>query len=602
MGGGSAQVNPPYQVSVAEGLTALLGDRVTVIDGVEVRTRPVPARGGFLTDPETGEPGITSDAATTPTATSSRNGTRRRRHLWSGWTTTSRHRPRRVGCRAGSTGRGPVELGVDRRRRLAGPRRRARSDTSCGRPATSIGEEILAPPARTDVVDVGDGRSSRSTSTPARRRTPDAAGRRRRVRPDRAGRAPDRSGRGHRRGSRAAAAAADVAVVVVGLTEEQETESVDKSTLRLPGAQDALVEAVAAAAQRTVVVVNAATPVIMPWLDEVDAVLWAGLPGQEGGHAVAAALLGDIEPAGRLVTTFPADDGARRPGRSPRSTAMWSTTRAPPSATAATSPARPRRPAFWLGPRPRLPTWEYIRRTAVGAPAIPPGTGHGHHPNTGPGPAARSSRSTSGPAEPDQPVGWSAGRRPRRRAAPRRPYVVPTGPPAVAQLGRGRPTPGSRLAGRRRIADRPRARRHPGLDRPAVNRQDRCVPSRVSCTGLSGRRTRPPTRPARACRSPAARPTPPAPGRRTPRTRSPGLAHSTAAFVASISSSTTSICLTLAPSACAFLGALHDQPGSLAGARPRSRTSSRTMIRSKCLAASSRGRSCPDPGGRRRWR
>ena len=106
-----------------------------------------------------------------------------------------------------------------------------------------------------------------------------------------------------------AAAAADVAVVVVGLTEEQETESVDKTTLRLPGAQDVLLDAVAAAAKKTVVVVNAATPVIMPWLDRVDAVLWAGLPGQEGGHAVAAALLGDIEPAGRLVTTFPAEDG-----------------------------------------------------------------------------------------------------------------------------------------------------------------------------------------------------------------------------------------------------------------------------------------------------
>jgi beta-glucosidase len=107
-----------------------------------------------------------------------------------------------------------------------------------------------------------------------------------------------------------AAAAADVAVVVVGLTEEQETESVDKHTLHLPGGQDELIRAVAAAARKTVVVVNAATPVIMPWLNNVDAVLWAGLPGQEGGRAVAAALLGEIEPAGRLVTTFPSEDGA----------------------------------------------------------------------------------------------------------------------------------------------------------------------------------------------------------------------------------------------------------------------------------------------------
>jgi beta-glucosidase len=107
----------------------------------------------------------------------------------------------------------------------------------------------------------------------------------------------------------AAARDADVAVVVVGLTEEQETESRDKVTLALPGAQDALVTAVAAAARRTVVVVNAATPVLMPWADRVDAVLVAGLPGQEGGHAVADALLGLREPSGRLVTTWPAADG-----------------------------------------------------------------------------------------------------------------------------------------------------------------------------------------------------------------------------------------------------------------------------------------------------
>jgi beta-glucosidase len=108
----------------------------------------------------------------------------------------------------------------------------------------------------------------------------------------------------------AAAQGADVAVVVVGLTAEQETEAVDKTTLALPGGQDALVSASPRPPPATVVVVNAATPVLMPWLAEVDAVLWAGLPGQEAGHAVAAAVLGDIEPAGRLVSTFPAADGA----------------------------------------------------------------------------------------------------------------------------------------------------------------------------------------------------------------------------------------------------------------------------------------------------
>jgi beta-glucosidase len=106
-----------------------------------------------------------------------------------------------------------------------------------------------------------------------------------------------------------AARAADVAVVVVGLTEEQETEALDKHTLALPGQQDALVSAVAAAAERTVVVVNAATPVLMPWADKADAIVVVGLPGQEGGHAVADALCGVREPAGRLVTSYPAADG-----------------------------------------------------------------------------------------------------------------------------------------------------------------------------------------------------------------------------------------------------------------------------------------------------
>src|SRR6185437_4781733 len=58
MGGGSARVSPPYEVSVAEGLTARLGDAVTVRDGVEVRARPIPARDGFLSDAATGAAGV----------------------------------------------------------------------------------------------------------------------------------------------------------------------------------------------------------------------------------------------------------------------------------------------------------------------------------------------------------------------------------------------------------------------------------------------------------------------------------------------------------------------------------------------------------------
>jgi len=106
------------------------------------------------------------------------------------------------------------------------------------------------------------------------------------------------------------AAGADVAVVVVGTTEEVESEGFDRTTLGLPGRQDELVARVAAANPRTVVVVNAGSPVLMPWVDDVAAVLLTWFPGQEAGAALADVLLGVAEPGGRLPTTWPrsADD------------------------------------------------------------------------------------------------------------------------------------------------------------------------------------------------------------------------------------------------------------------------------------------------------
>ena len=103
----------------------------------------------------------------------------------------------------------------------------------------------------------------------------------------------------------AAAADADVAVVVVGTNDEWETEGTDRTTIGLPGDQDELVRRVAGAAPRTVVVVNAGSPVAMPWIDEVDAVLVASFAGEETGPAVAAVLAGDAEPGGRLPVTYP---------------------------------------------------------------------------------------------------------------------------------------------------------------------------------------------------------------------------------------------------------------------------------------------------------
>lgn len=103
-----------------------------------------------------------------------------------------------------------------------------------------------------------------------------------------------------------AAAAAEVAIVVVGTNAEAETEGKDRASLSLPGRQDDLVRAVVAANPNTVVVVNAGSPVLMPWRDEAAAVLLTYFGGQEYGNALADILSGDCEPGGRLPTTWPA--------------------------------------------------------------------------------------------------------------------------------------------------------------------------------------------------------------------------------------------------------------------------------------------------------
>jgi beta-glucosidase len=104
----------------------------------------------------------------------------------------------------------------------------------------------------------------------------------------------------------AVAAEADVAVVVVGTTEEVESEGFDREDLALPGRQDELVRRVVAANPRTVVVVNSGAPVLMPWAGEVPALLLTWFGGQEHGRALADVLAGAVEPGGRLPTTWPA--------------------------------------------------------------------------------------------------------------------------------------------------------------------------------------------------------------------------------------------------------------------------------------------------------
>jgi len=103
----------------------------------------------------------------------------------------------------------------------------------------------------------------------------------------------------------AAVAAAKRARTAVVFAYMEGTEGVDQPTLALPDDQDQLVEAVAKANPRTVVVLNSGYPVLMPWVKDVRAILDMWYPGQEGGRATADLLVGAAVPGGKLPVTFP---------------------------------------------------------------------------------------------------------------------------------------------------------------------------------------------------------------------------------------------------------------------------------------------------------
>jgi beta-glucosidase len=102
---------------------------------------------------------------------------------------------------------------------------------------------------------------------------------------------------------------ADVAIVCVGTDGRVEHEGRDRETLGLTGAQEALVKAVLAANPRTVVVQMSAGPLTVPWLKaDAAAMLQAWWNGEEGGHALADVLFGNVNPAGRLPHTVYASE------------------------------------------------------------------------------------------------------------------------------------------------------------------------------------------------------------------------------------------------------------------------------------------------------
>jgi beta-glucosidase len=101
----------------------------------------------------------------------------------------------------------------------------------------------------------------------------------------------------------AAAAKADVAVVVAGITEG---EFQDRASMALPGRQEEMIKRIAATGKPLVVLLVGGSAITMSsWLDKAPAVLSVWYPGEEGGPAVASVLFGDYDPAGRLPISFP---------------------------------------------------------------------------------------------------------------------------------------------------------------------------------------------------------------------------------------------------------------------------------------------------------
>lgn len=116
----------------------------------------------------------------------------------------------------------------------------------------------------------------------------------------------------------AAIAEADAAIVVVGLTAADEGEDTisagDRKSLALHDDDVALIESVKAKSPRTIVVLEGGSAILVePWIQGTAAVLMAWYPGQEGGHAIADVLFGDVNPSGKLPLTFPASESQLPP-------------------------------------------------------------------------------------------------------------------------------------------------------------------------------------------------------------------------------------------------------------------------------------------------
>lgn len=115
----------------------------------------------------------------------------------------------------------------------------------------------------------------------------------------------DKLGKAYIKEAAAAAEHADKAVIFAGLPDSYESEGIDRNNLDLPVWQNELIEAVAAVQPNTIIVLHNGSPVAMPWIKSVKAVLEMYLGGEAAGEATADILYGKTNPCGHLAESFP---------------------------------------------------------------------------------------------------------------------------------------------------------------------------------------------------------------------------------------------------------------------------------------------------------
>jgi beta-glucosidase len=102
-----------------------------------------------------------------------------------------------------------------------------------------------------------------------------------------------------------AAKVADAVLFFGGLSHQYDLEGTDRKDMALHEGQSELIAKIAELNAKTAVVLVSGSPVEMPWVDQVPAIVQMWYAGMEGGRAIAEVLLGDVNPSGRLPVTFP---------------------------------------------------------------------------------------------------------------------------------------------------------------------------------------------------------------------------------------------------------------------------------------------------------